>query len=213
MGVKERREREKTETREIILDAARELFLTEGYEGVSMRKVAEKIEYSPTAIYVHFKDKDDLFHELCHADYARLAAEFQTAALPADPIERIRAIGQTYINFGLHYPNHFKLMFMTVNPQSYNGLNEKDKEVKGNPEKDSYAFLMQNVHQALSMGAFRDEFKNADLIAQTLWAAVHGVISLQIAKYKDAWVDWQPIEQRSQIMLDSILRGLLKECK
>jgi len=61
MGVKERREREKTETREIILDAARELFLAEGYEGVSMRKVAEKIEYSPTAIYIHFKDKDDLF--------------------------------------------------------------------------------------------------------------------------------------------------------
>ena len=213
MGVKERREREKTETREIILDAARELFLAEGYEGVSMRKVAEKIEYSPTAIYVHFKDKDDLFHELCHADYARLAAEFQSAALPADPIERIRAIGQTYINFGLHYPNHFKLMFMTANPQSYSELNEKDKEVKGNPEKDSYAFLMQNVHEALAMGVFRDEFKNADLIAQTLWAAAHGVISLQIAKCNDAWVDWQPIEQRAQVMLDSILRGLLKEGK
>ena len=213
MGVKERREREKTETREIILDAARELFITEGYEGVSMRKVAEKIEYSPTAIYVHFKDKDDLFHELCHADYARLAAEFQTAALPADPIERIRAIGQTYINFGLHYPNHFKLMFMTANPQSYSELNEKDREVKGNPEKDSYAFLMQNVHEALTMGVFRDELKNADLIAQTLWAAVHGVISLQIAKCNDAWVDWQPIEQRAQVMLDSTLRGLLKESK
>jgi len=151
--------------------------------------------------------------ELCHADYARLAAEFQSAALPADPIERIRAIGQTYINFGLHYPNHFKLMFMTANPQSYSELNEKDKEVKGNPEKDSYAFLMQNVHEALAMGVFRDEFKNADLIAQTLWAAAHGVISLQIAKCNDAWVDWQPIEQRAQVMLDSILRGLLKEGK
>ena len=57
MGVKERREREKSETRDKILDAARELFVTEGYEGVSMRKVAQKIEYSPTAIYVHFPDK------------------------------------------------------------------------------------------------------------------------------------------------------------
>ena len=102
---------------------------------------------------------------------------------------------------------------MTANPQSYSELNEKDKEVKGNPEKDSYAFLMQNVHEALAMGVFRDEFKNADLIAQTLWAAAHGVISLQIAKCNDAWVDWQPIEQRAQVMLDSILRGLLKEGK
>ena len=57
MGVKERREREKSETRDKILDAARELFVTEGYEGVSMRRVADKIEYSPTAIYVHFADK------------------------------------------------------------------------------------------------------------------------------------------------------------
>ena len=213
MGVKERREREKTETREIILDAARELFISEGYEGVSMRKVAEKIEYSPTAIYVHFKDKDDLFHELCHEDYARLAAEFQSANLPADPIERIRAIGQTYINFGLHYPNHFKLMFMTPNPQKFSELDERDKDVKGNPEKDSYAFLMQTVHEALAMGVFRDELKNADLIAQTLWAAVHGVISLHIAKCNDAWVDWQPIEERAQVMLDSALRGLVKESR
>jgi AcrR family transcriptional regulator len=213
MGVKERREREKTETREIILDAARELFITEGYEGVSMRKVAEKIEYSPTAIYVHFKDKEDLFHELCHEDYARLAAEFQSANLPADPIARIRVIGQTYMNFGLHYPNHFKLMFMTPNPHKYSELNEKDKEVRGNPEKDSYAFLMQTVHEALAMGVFRDELKNADLIAQTLWAAVHGVISLHIAKCSDKWVDWQPIEQRAQVMLDSTLRGLVKESK
>ena len=66
MGVKERREREKSETRDKILDAARELFVTEGYEGVSMRKVADKIEYSPTAIYVHFADKEELFRELCH---------------------------------------------------------------------------------------------------------------------------------------------------
>jgi len=213
MGVKERREREKIETREIILDAARELFLTEGYQGVSMRKVAEKIEYSPTAIYVHFRDKDDLFHELCHADYARLAAEFQSANLPADPIERIRAIGRTYINFGLQYPNHFKLMFMTVNPQKYDELNERDKEVKGNPEKDSYAFLMQTVHEALAMGRFRDELKNADLIAQTLWAGVHGMISLHIAKCSDKWVDWRPVEERAQTMLDTILRGLVKEKK
>jgi AcrR family transcriptional regulator len=211
MGVKERREREKIETREIILDAARELFISEGYEGVSMRKVAEKIEYSPTAIYVHFKDKDDLFHELCHADYARLAAEFQAAPLPADPVERIRQIGHTYIQFGLEYPNHFKLMFMTPHPPAE--LDERDREVKGNPEQDSYAFLMQCVHEALAIGAFREELKDAELIAQTLWAAVHGVISLQIAKCNDAWVEWRPVEERAQVMMDAVLRGLLKENK
>ena len=211
MGVKERREREKVETREIILDAARELFATEGYEGVSMRKVAEKIEYSPTAIYLHFKDKEDLFHELCHEDFDRLAAEFQKRPLPSNPVEQIRQIGRIYIEFGIRYPNHFKLMFMTPHPPA--PLNEKDHEVKGNPEKDSYAFLMLSVRQGLAAGVFRDDLKDADLIAQTLWAAVHGVISLQIAKCNDAWVDWAPLEERIQTMTDSVIRGLVKEPK
>ena len=109
MGVKERREREKSETRDKILDAARELFVTEGYDGVSMRRVAEKIEYSPTAIYVHFADKQELFHELCQQDYARLAEVFQSSNMPTDPIERLKQIGSTYIDFGMRFPNHYKL--------------------------------------------------------------------------------------------------------
>ena len=78
MGVKERREREKSEVRDKILDAARELFIAEGYEGVSMRKVADRIEYTPTTIYGYFADKEDLFRQLCHEDFARLAEVFQS---------------------------------------------------------------------------------------------------------------------------------------
>ncbi len=101
MGVLERRAREKSEIRDKILDAARELFITHGYEGVSMRKVAEKIEYSPTAIYLHFADKEDLFHQLCQEDFARLAEVFQSSAMPADPVARIQEIGRVYVQFGL----------------------------------------------------------------------------------------------------------------
>ena len=68
--VLERRERERTELRELILEAARDLFVELGYEGVSMRKVAQRINYSPTAIYLHFADKEALFHELCARDFA-----------------------------------------------------------------------------------------------------------------------------------------------
>src|ERR1700739_4768100 len=132
MGVKERREREKSETRDKILDAARELFVSEGYEGVSMRKVAEKIEYSPTAIYVHFADKNELFHELCRIDFARLQEVMLSAELPSDPIEKLRQIGRSYIDFGLHYPNHYVFMFMTPHPP--HELDEEDREIVGNPE-------------------------------------------------------------------------------
>jgi len=211
MGVKERREREKSETRDKILDAARELFISEGYEGVSMRQVAEKIEYSPTAIYLHFDDKEDLFHELCHEDFARLATVFQSAAMPANPVDRIREIGRTYVEFGTHYPNHYKLMFMTPHPPAE--LDDRDHEIKGNPESDAYAFLKLSVQQAIEAGDFRDDLGDADLISQTLWAAVHGVISLQIAKCNDAWVDWRPLEERAKLMLDATLRGMLKEAR
>ena len=209
MGVKERREREKSETRDKILDAARELFISEGYEGVSMRKVAEKIEYSPTAIYVHFADKNELFHELCHQDYARLAEVFQSSAMLSDPIGRLKQIGAIYVDFGTRYPNHYKFMFMTPHPAL--GPHEDDEEIRGNPEEDAYAFLKWAVQQAIDAGCFHEELKDPEIISQTLWAAVHGVISLHIAKCKDAWVQWRPLAERRQLMLDVTLRGMMRE--
>ena len=211
MGVKQRREREKSETRDKILDAARELFVTEGYEGVSMRRVAEKIEYSPTAIYVHFTDKNELFHELCRQDFARLQAVMQSAEMPADPIERLRQIGRSYIQFGVRFPNHYVFMFMT--PHLPQEPDEEDREIMGNPEKDAYAMLKAAVQEAINAGCFRDEVQDAELVSQTLWASVHGVISLNIAKCKDPWVEWRPLEDRAEMMLDITLRGLLRPRK
>jgi len=209
MGVKERREREKSETRDKILDAARELFFTEGYEGVSMRKVAEKIEYSPTAIYVHFADKEELFRELCNADFARLAEVFQSSVMSTDPVDRLKQIGAIYTDFGTRYPNHYKFMFMTTHP----GFepNAEDREIMGNPEEDAYAFLKWAVQQAIDAGRLREELRDAELVSQTLWASVHGVISLEIAKGCDAWVDWRPMKQRAELTLEVTLRGLVSE--
>jgi AcrR family transcriptional regulator len=208
MGVKERREREKSETRDKILDAARELFISEGYEGVSMRKVAEKIEYSPTAIYVYFADKNELFCELCHQDYARLAEIFRSSAMSSDPIERIRQIGEIYADFGARYPNHYRFMFMTPHPP--HEFDDEDRELHGNPEKDAYAFLKWAVQQAIDAECFREGLCDAEILSQTLWAAVHGVISLQIAKYNDPWVEWRPMQARAEMIVDVALRGLMK---
>lgn len=211
MGVKERRERERSETRDKILDAARELFVTEGFEGVSMRKVAEKIEYSPTAIYVHFADKQELFRELCHQDYARLAEVFQSSVMSTDPLGRLKQTGAIYIDFGMRYPNHYKFMFMTPHPP--HEPDEVDREMMGNPEVDAYAFLKWATQQAIDAGCFREELNDADLISQTLWASVHGVISLQIAKGCDPWCDWRPLQERAEMMLDVTLRGLARPTK
>ena len=209
MGIKERREREKSDTRDKILDAARELFITQGYDGVSMRKVAEKIEYSPTAIYLHFADKEDLFRQLCNQDFARLSEVFQSSAMPLDPVERLKQIGRTYVGFGLQYPNHYKLLFMTPHPPA--PLIEEDNEIRSNPEVDAYAFLKLTVEQAIEAGCFREELRDSELLSQTLWGAMHGVISLDIAKGNDDWVEWRPMQERSELMLNAILRGFVKE--
>jgi AcrR family transcriptional regulator len=211
MGVKERREREKSGTRDKILDAARELFVTEGYEGVSMRRVAEKIEYSPTAIYVHFADKNELFHELCRQDFARLQDVMKSSDMPSDPVERLRQIGRNYVEFGVRFPHHYVFMFMTPHPA--HEPDEADREIIGNPEVDAYALLKWAVQEAINAGCFREEVQDAELVSQTLWASVHGVISLQIAKGEDPWVQWRPLRDRAEMMVDVTLRGLLRPRK
>ena len=79
MGLKERRVREKEVVRGKILDAARELFVAEGYEAVTMRKIAQAIEYSPTAIYLHFRDKEAVINAICDTDFLKLATRWSRA--------------------------------------------------------------------------------------------------------------------------------------
>ena len=205
MGTKERRERERQEVRAMILDAARELFATAGYEAVTMRMVAEKIEYSPTAIYLHFKDKQELLAELCRTDFRSLAQAFQRIARVNDPIERIRKIGLAYVKFAQEHPHHYRLMFMTPAPVA---APNPEKDGKGNPEEDAYAFLRLAVQQAMAEGRLRPELTDADLVTQLAWAGVHGVISLHLAIGNSPWVDWRPLKRSAEAMIDMTARGL-----
>ena len=100
MGVKERRQREKTQVREKILDAALEFFAREGVEGVTMRALADAIEYSPPVIYAHFRDKDAIIRELCNRQIRGLAQAFSTFGA-LDPVERLRRIGYAYTDFAV----------------------------------------------------------------------------------------------------------------
>lgn len=204
MGITERRERERKVVREKILDAARELFVSEGYEAVTMRKIAEKIEYSATAIYFHFRDKEALMQELCDTDFAALAGEFQKIAQVSDPIERLRQIGRAYVAFALEHPNHYRLMFMTPHPPLDSRLTQ------GNPEEDAYAFLKATVAEAIGSSLLRRELTDADLVSQMVWAGTHGVVSLQIAKCNDSWIEWRDARASAHELIDVMIRGLVR---
>jgi AcrR family transcriptional regulator len=202
-----RREREKQELRSKILDAARELFVAEGYDAVTMRKIAEKIEYSPTAIYLHFKDKTALIRELCENDFAAFATKFYDLAILPDPIERLRQAGEAYMDFAAECPQQYRLMFMTARPPVDPEGGERD-----DPGVNAYVFLAQTVKDAMAQGLLRPELKDADLVAQTIWAGMHGVVTLEIAVVatKNQWLDWAPLRARAAAIVDVMLRGLLR---
>lgn len=206
MGTKERHQRERDRIREAILAAARDLFVTEGYRNVSMRKIAERIEYSPTAIYLYFKDKPALIRELVAGDFRALAAQFSTIARVGDPIERLRQTGRAYIEFGLAHPSAYRTMF-SAPPAAKSFQDEPDR---GNPDRDGYAFLRGVVEEALAKGLLRPELTDPDLVAQVCWAGVHGVVSLLISRGQDDWAQWRDRSEIIELMLDALVRGVAR---
>jgi len=208
MGIAERRERERQQMRRQILDAARELFVAEGYDAVTMRRIAETIEYSATAIYSHFKDKDTLIRELCREDSTSLAQRFHAIAAEADPLERLRQIGMAYVDFGTTHPNHYRLMFMSSHPLDAADLMQIGH---GNPEEDGYAFLVATVAEAIAGGLLRADIQDPHLAAQAFWAGGHGVVALHLAKRGDPWVDWRPLQETAALVIDTIIEGLQRK--
>ena len=112
MGIRERQDRERHAVRASILTAARDLFVAEGYANVSIRKVAERIEYSPAAIYSYFPGKDDIFFALAAEGFARLNAAIRDAAGDADPMQDLRNCWWAYYQFSKDQREFFHLMFV-----------------------------------------------------------------------------------------------------
>jgi AcrR family transcriptional regulator len=112
LGIKERHERDREAVQRAILDAARELFIRDGYLNVSIRKIAERIEYSPAAIYGYFPSKDDIYLALAEEGFRLLFAERQDCSEPADPLDAVRQIFWHYYEFSKHHPEYFALMFV-----------------------------------------------------------------------------------------------------
>ena len=188
-----RRKQQQGELRAKILDAARELFVAHGVEAVSMRKVAEKIGYTATTLYNHFEDKDALLRALCEADFDVLKDAFGTMGEIADPIERLRVLAQRYIEFGLQFPSHYRLLFMTPHPS--HGDDECHEIERDDPDHDTYAFLRATVAQAIAAGLLRHEYQDPDLVAQAVWSGVHGVAALHLIMGNRTKMQWRPVEK------------------
>jgi len=203
MGSAERRKREAAETRQRILDAARDLFVENGFEATSMRAIADRIEYTPTAIYHHFQNKEALLDELCSQDFRELAKSFQRIGAVTDPVDRILRAGKAYVEFGIEHPQHYEFMFMTRRPAA-------DGATKGDPGEDAYAFLREAVAEAIEEGRFKAEYDDPDTIAQILWGSLHGQLSLRITKAEDPWVDFGDARKATDMACTMLIQGMLR---
>jgi AcrR family transcriptional regulator len=205
MGSQERRSRERAGTRQRILDAAREMFVQHGYEATTMRAIAARIEYTPTAIYHHFRNKEALLTELGGLDFRALASAFQRIGRIEDPIERLRRLGLAYVDFALEHPMQYQLLFMTRHPKV------DDKRTRGDPSEDAYAFLRETCAAAIASGRLRAEYRDADQLSQMMWAALHGLLALHIVKHDDDWIEWRNPRTTAAQICQALLVGMLKD--
>jgi AcrR family transcriptional regulator len=203
-----RRKQQQDELRAKILDAARELFVAQGVEAVSMRKVADKIGYTATTLYNHFEDKDALLRALCDADFGAFHESFREIGEIVDPIARLRRLAEAYIQFALQNPSQYRLMFMTPRvPRKPDCPYEIER---GNPEEDTYAFVRATAAEALAAGLFREDFEDPDLLSQVFWSGVHGVAALHLIMGNDTWVQWRPVEEVARTAVELMIRGLVR---
>ena len=172
MGIKERKERDAQKMRQRILKAAMDIFAEEGYEGVSMRRIADKIEYSPGTIYRYFENKYDIILQLCYHGFERLLdLQFELDKI-ADPVERMKVAGRYYVTFALENPEIYELMFGTRE------IIKQPDQAEESVALRSFRKFVEHVQQCLDASFFSGG--DAETLAIALWAALHGLSSLLI---------------------------------
>ncbi len=204
MGVAERRAREKEALRQEILDAATELFASEGYPSVSMRRIAERIEYAPSTIYLYFRDKEELCATIVQEVFERLSALLDgIQRRPDPPQERLRAGLRQYIEFGLEHPHHYRVAF---------GTGMLPEVVPGELSAADVAGLrcFEQLREILSenMAAGQIRQANIDVLSQTVWMFLHGVTDILICSGEVANFPWAPQDQAINLSLDLIMKSL-----
>jgi AcrR family transcriptional regulator len=182
MGVAERRERQKAELRDTILAAARRIFVEEGAEALTMRRIADAIEYSTGTIYLYFESREAIAIHLVREGFEKLVSVVgPAAAVVADPVERIRAIGTAYTEFGIADPQTYKLIFMEDAKYVYAAMAPNagsEQCATEEPGERAFGVLAHAVAEAVESGRFGPV--EPARAAEALWAGLHGVLSLHI---------------------------------
>jgi len=178
VGITERKERNKTERRQAILAAAQRLFNEQGFEKVSMRNIAEAIEYSPATIYLYFKDKNELLFALQNQAFGQLRQAFESVFSIEHPAERLSAIGHQYLKFAFDHPELFDLMFLMTKPME--AVEARGEAAPWASGRAAFDRVVQVMQQGMDAGVFR--CPDAEVAALMVWGQVHGLAALFLSK-------------------------------
>ncbi len=173
MGSEERKEREKNEMRRLIIDSAMQLFIEKGMDNVSIRAIADKIEYSPGSIYSYFKDKGEIIHAIHTEGFEKLYALQKTLDDVKNPVDKLAQMGRLYMKFAMENPDYYDLMFIAKGVAEK--INEKQEWDVGNR---SYEYLRDTVKACIEQGYINDP--NIDAVTFGIWGFVHGMAALII---------------------------------
>jgi AcrR family transcriptional regulator len=199
LGVKERQGREREAVSRAILDAARDLFVSHGYQNVSIRKIAERIEYSPAAIYSYFPSKDDIFLALAEEGFRLLFAFGAPRTRAADPIDELRALFWRYYEFSKVHPEYFALMF----------LDRSVPRISRDWERFGFVIEMKRemsarIQQVIDAGGFPKP-TTPEAIFRILLTAVHGAAAMRLC---DRLEQGEDADALARDTLEAALQGL-----
>lgn len=175
MGVKERKERDRAEMRDMILQSAHKLFIDRGFEEVSIRNIAEAIEYSPATIYLYFKDKNEIFYALHGEAFKKFNAYMAELASIKDPFDMLIGMGEKYIQFTTDHPLYYEIMFIMDAPMDSD--ENRDEWEEGNKALASLENILIACQQT---GRFKDQ--DPRVLAFSIWSYMHGMCSLSLRK-------------------------------
>ncbi len=179
MGIKERKEKHREDLKRQILNAAKMLFMEDGYEATSIRKIAAAIEFSPTTIYLYYKDKSDIVYALHQEGFKLLADYFRRDANIEDPFERLKAMGLAYIDFALQHREFYELMFIMREPLSFIEQHRDDNGESCWPEgQETFRALVSTLESCQAHGYFVGE--ETEALALMVWSTMHGMCSLMV---------------------------------
>ena len=187
-----------------ILQAAERIFVAEGYDGATIRKIADEVGVSSTALYMHFPDKSCILLEICQGTIRQLLERnAEIADKPMDAANRVKLMLESYMRWGLDHPNAYELVFSNVRHISAVMVDEATTADLGS---QCYEIFSGVVREIAAEGRLRTG--TADSAAQALWASCHGVVALMINRPNFGWA---PTDELIEVTLDGLMYGLVAD--